>query len=111
MRGRERSATTFGSFAADFLGGYLANLRALRGDGLDAALHDPCAVLAVTDPHLLEVAKLAGRGRDHRNHTRGMTVVDQRWWARGGNVEWAHTIDAPAAKQVVLGRDRGGPLT
>ena len=93
----------FGSFAADFLGGYLANIRALRGDELDAALHDPCAVLAVTDPHLLEVAKLAGRGRDRRRtHTRGMTVVDQRRWARGGNVEWARTIDAPAAKQVVL---------
>ena len=92
----------FGSFAADFLGGYLANIRALRGDALDAALHDPCAVLAVTDPHLLEVAKLPVVVETVGTHTRGMTVVDQRGWARGGNVEWARTIDAPAAKQVVL---------
>src|SRR6202023_791305 len=41
-----------GRFCADFLDGYLANIRALTGDGRDAALHDPCAVLAITDPQL-----------------------------------------------------------
>jgi inosine-uridine nucleoside N-ribohydrolase len=92
----------FGPFAADFLGGYLANIRVLRGDALDAALHDPCAVLAVTDPQLLDVETLPVVVETAGAHTRGMTVVDQRPWARGGNVEWARTIDAPAAKQVVM---------
>jgi inosine-uridine nucleoside N-ribohydrolase len=92
----------FGAFAADFLGGYLANIRALRGDTLDAALHDPCAVLAVTDPHLLDVETLPVVVETAGTHTRGMTVVDGRGWARGGNVEWARTIDAPAAKEVVM---------
>jgi inosine-uridine nucleoside N-ribohydrolase len=54
-----------------------------------AALHDPCSVLAVTHPELFEfvarpvAVELAG------THTRGMTVVDERFVAR--NAE--HTVD------------------
>ncbi|MGO9876943.1 MAG: nucleoside hydrolase [Acidimicrobiia bacterium] len=92
----------FGQFAADFLGGYLANIRALGGDAHDAALHDPCAVLAVTDPHLVDVVPRQVVIETAGDHTRGMTVVDQRPWVPGGNVEWAHTIDASAATDVVL---------
>jgi inosine-uridine nucleoside N-ribohydrolase len=92
----------FGSFAADFLGGYLANVRALGGDGLDAALHDPCAVLAVTDPHLIDATSRHVVIETVGEHTRGMTVVDRRQWARGGNARWADTIDAPAAITIIL---------
>ncbi len=92
----------FGAFAADFLGGYLGNIRALRGDGLDAALHDPCAVLAVTDPELFAVIPRSVEIETVGEHTRGMTVVDQRPWARGGNVEWAHRIDAAAATELIV---------
>jgi inosine-uridine nucleoside N-ribohydrolase len=35
-------------------------------------------------------------------HTRGMTVVDQRPWMRGGNVKWAETINAPDATEIIL---------
>jgi len=103
MVSRSRAlGNVFGRFAADFLGGYLANIRALGGDGHDAALHDPCAVLAVTDPHLLDVTPRPVVIETAGEHTRGMTVVDQRPWVRGGNVQWAHTIDASAATDAVL---------
>jgi len=92
----------FGSFAADFLGGYLANIRALRGDGLDAALHDPCAVLAVTDPGLFDIVARRVAIETTGEHTRGMTVVDRRPWVRDGFVDWAQRIDAAAATEIVL---------
>jgi inosine-uridine nucleoside N-ribohydrolase len=99
----------FGRFAADFLGGYLANIRTLSGDTRDAALHDPCAVLAVTDPHLLDVTTRRVMIETAGEHTRGMTVVDRRPWVRGGNVEWAHTIDASAATEAVLAAFAAAP--
>lgn len=92
----------FGRFCADFLDGYLTNIRILVGSDGAAALHDPCAVLAVTDPQLFDfvlrpvVVETAGE------HTRGMTVVDQRTWMRGGNVQWAEAIDAPGATEIIL---------
>ena len=92
----------FGAFAADFLTGYLTNVRALSGDTRDAALHDPCAVLAVTDPQLFDIAPRHVVVETGGTHTRGMTVVDQRVWMRGGNVQWALTIDAPAAAGIIL---------
>jgi len=110
MVARSRATgNAFGRFAADFLGGYLANVRALHGDALDAALHDPCAVLAVTDPHVLTTTTRPVVIETAGEHTRGMTVVDRRSWARGGNVEWAHTIDAPAATAIILDSIAGAP--
>ena len=101
----------FGSFAADFLGGYLANIRALRGDGLDAALHDPCAVLAVTDAGLFHIVSRPVAIETTGEHTRGMTVVDRRPWVHDGAVEWAETIDAAAATEIVLAAFAAGSLT
>ena len=95
-------ANDFAQFSADLLGGYLRNIRALTGADRDGALHDPCAVLAVTDPDLLEVVPRQVVIETTGEHTRGMTVVDQRSWVRGGNVQWARTIDAPAAMDVIL---------
>jgi inosine-uridine nucleoside N-ribohydrolase len=103
MVARSRAfGTAFGHFAADVLGGYLANVRALHGDSRDAALHDPCAVLAVTDPHVLHATTRPVAIETAGDHTRGMTVVDRRSWVRGGNVEWAHTIDATMAGEIIL---------
>jgi inosine-uridine nucleoside N-ribohydrolase len=92
----------FGAFCADFLGGYRANIRALTGDSRDAALHDPCAVLAITDPPLFEIEARHVVVETAGEHTRGMTIVDQRAWVRGGNVQWAQTIDASAATDIIL---------
>jgi inosine-uridine nucleoside N-ribohydrolase len=92
----------FGPFCAGFLQAYLDRVRDLTGASGEAALHDPCAVLALTDPDLLQSStrrvwvECAGR------HTRGMTLVDQRPWARGGNVEWFETIDAERATRLII---------
>ena len=103
MVGRSRAmGNDFGPFCADFLGGYLANIRGLTGDDLDAALHDPCAVLAITDPQLFTFVARHVVVETTGDHTRGMTVVDQRSWMRGGNVQWAQTIDAVAATEIIL---------
>ena len=92
----------FGRFCADFLDGYLTNIRVLVGSQGDAALHDPCAVLAITDPHLFGFVRRAVVVETAGDHTRGMTVVDQRRWMRGGNVQWAETINAPGATEIIL---------
>jgi inosine-uridine nucleoside N-ribohydrolase len=99
----------FGRFAADLFAGYLANIRALTREDRDGALHDPAAVLAVTDPDLLDVVPRRVVIETSGEHTRGMTVVDQRSWVRGGNVAWAQTIDAPAATEVVIGAIAAAP--
>lgn len=67
-------------------------------------LHDPCAVLAVTHPDIVQrtmrhvAVELAG------TLTRGMTVVDQRGPGVGEtpNVEHGHTLDHGRARALLL---------
>ncbi len=93
---------TFGPFCSAFLAAYLENVRTLTRRRDVAALHDPCAVLHVTDPELFESARVPVAVETRGEHTRGMTLVDRRTWMRGsGNVEWAERIDAPAALGIV----------
>ena len=92
-------------FLADLVDGYLDNAEAVTGHRW-GGLHDPCAVLAITHPDLITSelrrvdVELAG------THTRGMTVVDRRLGDRRSqrepNVQHGHTLDHPAARQVVL---------
>ncbi len=92
----------FGPFCAGFLGAYLDNVRTLTRNRDVAALHDPCAVIAITNPELVTTARVPVVIETNGEHTRGMTLVDRRPWMRGsGNVEWAEHIDAPAALDVV----------
>jgi inosine-uridine nucleoside N-ribohydrolase len=92
----------FGPFCARFLAAYLDNVRTLTRRRDVAALHDPCAVLAVTDPDLFESARVPVAMETRGEHTRGMTLVDRRGWMRGqGNVEWQERINAPAALDLV----------
>jgi inosine-uridine nucleoside N-ribohydrolase len=71
------AATTTSSFIADLLDFYTARQRE-HGSDKGGAVHDACAVLAVTHPELFDLVErrvdieLAGV------HTRGMTVVDER---------------------------------
>ena len=69
-----------------------------------AALHDPCAVLALTHPHLIRMAPRAVDIELSGQWTRGMTVVDQRTLRQQDppNVEVAYEIDVDAALEVVL---------
>ena len=69
-----------------------------------AALHDPCAVLALTHPHLLRFEPRAVDVELAGEWTRGMTVVDERTLRRRDppNAEVAYGIDAEAAMEVVV---------
>ncbi len=69
-----------------------------------AALHDPCAVLAVTHPHLIGVEPRAVAVELDGALTRGMTVVDQRLGRprRPPNTAVAYRLDAGPAMELVL---------
>ena len=90
-----------GDFYADLLGTYRDNVWRLSGHDL-AAIHDACAVLALTDPGLVTF--------DHRHvavelrgeHTRGMTVIDDRPWMDGGPCRVVRNIDAPIAQDLIV---------
>jgi inosine-uridine nucleoside N-ribohydrolase len=100
-----------GSVRGDFVADLFEYLHE-RMDGLtgmrESALHDPCAVLAVTHPQLLGFQARAVSVELHGTLTRGMTVVDQRVVRRAGgqpdpaNVEVAYELDADRAMAVVL---------
>ncbi len=89
-------------FAAQVFGFLHAVMEDLTGERA-SALHDPCAVLAVTHPELFALSprvvgvELAG------TLTRGMTVVDERPGRRGApaNAEVAYRIDALRAMALV----------
>ena len=69
-----------------------------------AALHDPCAVLALTHPHLIRFEPRAVDVELAGEWTRGMTVVDERTLRRRDppNADVAYGIDAGAAMEAVL---------
>ena len=69
-----------------------------------AALHDPCAVLAVTHPHLIEAKPRSVGVELNGMLTRGMTVVDERVTRRreAPNINVGYRIDAEAAMRVIL---------
>jgi len=96
-------------FVAELMGFYnraYANAFFGRAEG---PLHDPCAVLAVTHPELLETAPRHVRVELRGEHTRGMTVVDERGGRRGEapNLEVAYRIDREGALGVLLETLRG----
>lgn len=70
----------------------------------EAALHDPCAVLAVTHPHLITARPRHVAVETAGELTRGMTVVDQRQslHLRAATARVAYRIDADAAMALVL---------
>jgi inosine-uridine nucleoside N-ribohydrolase len=75
----------------------------LRGEAA-AALHDPCAVLAVTHPSLFEFAHRPVAVELSGALTRGMTVIDGRYSARHvlPQVEVALRIDAASAFALLI---------
>lgn len=95
--------TPLGSFVGQMFGYLHDRMADLMGERR-AALHDPCAVLAVTHPELLEFEPRSVRIELHGELTRGMTVVDQRTTRRreDPNVEVACHIDAERAMRLVM---------
>ena len=100
LRGAGTAVAGFAAQVFDDLHGRIATLTGLR----EAALHDPCAVLAVTHPELIETAPRAVSVELDGTLTRGMTVVDQRRGLRGdpATAKVGYRIDAEQALQVVM---------
>ena len=74
-------------------------IRELTGEDL-AALHDPCAVLAVTHPDRFGFGAHSVRIELDGKYTRGMTVIDRRV-ENTGPVEVAWNVDAPAVLALI----------
>ncbi len=102
--GQMRKNKTFlGTFVADMLE-FFAKAYSVRLGEIEAPLHDPCAVLAITHPELIHfeprnvVVELRGQ------HTRGMTLVDERGFRNttlAHNAQVGISIKAKQALKVV----------
>ncbi len=79
------------------------------GRGRRAALHDPCAVLAVTHPELVGFEERHVTVETAGVYTRGMTVVDERPTAGipEANVEVGYQIDSKSAMELLMGAFEG----
>ncbi len=101
---RLRSAGGAGAeFAADLLTFFSAAY--LRHTGLPGGgpLHDPCAVLAVTDPELFTSTRRHVAVETAGRLTRGMTVIDRRGsLSLEPNTTVLETMDADAAFELLL---------
>jgi inosine-uridine nucleoside N-ribohydrolase len=99
MRGHDNIA---GHFGADLFEFYLATTRERTGR-TRAALHDPCAVLAVTHPELFDFGLRHVVVETSGAHTSGMTVVDERGFGHArANCQVGYTIDREAGMEVFL---------
>jgi inosine-uridine nucleoside N-ribohydrolase len=94
----ESLGTGIGDFVGGLLRYYAQRIVELTGEDL-AALHDPCAVLAVTHPGLFDFANHRVRIELDGTHTRGMTVIDRR--VARGPVEVAWAVDAERALELI----------
>ena len=69
-----------GTTLADLLTFFSAKYGELHDDGalIGGAIHDPLAVMALSHPHLFERVERHVVVETRGEHTRGMTVIDQR---------------------------------
>jgi inosine-uridine nucleoside N-ribohydrolase len=74
----EDLGTPLSEFVAGLLSFYAERILELTGDSELAALHDPCAVLAVTHPQLFIFGTHRVQVELDGRYTRGMTVIDRR---------------------------------
>ena len=97
-------ATPFTSMIADlfrfFVGNYISRHDHIRG----AALHDPLAVLALTNPELFDGTDRHVAIETRGEHTAGMTVIDRRDISdrRAPNAHVLERVDSDAAWRIVL---------
>lgn len=98
-----KTGTSRARFAAEIFDYLHTRMADLTGER-EAALHDPCAVLAVTHPELIETEPRAVDIELQGTLTRGMTVVDQRSTRRRDpdNARVAYGIDAERAMDLVV---------
>lgn len=90
-------------FCVDMLKFYLDRQEHLTGRRA-GYVHDVCAVLAVTHPHLVRTEPRPVDVELRGEHTRAMTVVDERHypgWEKRCQVEVGYGIDATTARAVL----------
>lgn len=89
-------------FCADLLQFYLDRYDE-RSATRAAPVHDVCAILAVTHPELFRFERRSVSIELHGQHTRGMTVVDERDKAAPSTgTDVAYEIDADAARELLF---------
>lgn len=105
----KRSGNSVATFVAEMLEFYIAAYARKFFGRTKGPLHDPCAVLAVTHPERLELRTKHVTVELRGEHTRGMTVVDERGVVEGekGNVQVGYGIDREGAQRLLLGALRG----
>ncbi len=83
-----------------FSGTYVERSDNLRG----APVHDPCAVMALTHPHLFQHAQRHVVVETSGVHTRGMTLIDERHLIErpAPNCDVLASLDADAAFDVIV---------
>ncbi len=93
-------ATLLADLLVFFSGTYMSRHDDLRG----APVHDPCAVMALTHPHLFQRREVWAAVETAGHLTRGMTVIDRRALRDrpASNVTWQTGLDADAAFQVLV---------
>ena len=81
----------------------IESLRNLTGTS-EVAMHDPCAVLSVTHPDLFEFVPRQVAVELHGTHTRGMTVVDERFRVSrdGPMIDVGYQVKADIVKDLIL---------
>lgn len=96
--------TPLATFGADLLKYFSEAYARSFGGEPEGPLHDPCAVLAVTDPQLFTAADYHVAVETRGELTRGATVVDRRTGSRSTepNTTVLETIDDEAAFALML---------
>ncbi len=97
--------TPLARFGADLLDYFSEAYASVYQVPAEGPLHDPCAVLAVTDPRLFTTSRRRVEVETTSELTRGMTVVDRRTGRLAGvpNTTVLESIDAEAAFDLILG--------
>ena len=83
-----------------FSGTYVSRHDNMRG----AAVHDPCAVMALTHPHLFTMTRAHVIVETSGHHTAGMTLIDDRSLIErpAANCDVIESIDADAGWSVIV---------
>jgi inosine-uridine nucleoside N-ribohydrolase len=87
--------------AADALDFY-SDVALQRTGNKESAMHDPCAVLEVAAPDMFERRSMRVHVETVGEHTRGMTVCDQRPGAAEGKVAVLTQADRSRAVEVIV---------
>jgi inosine-uridine nucleoside N-ribohydrolase len=109
--GRIRSLNNrVGTFVADLLDFYVGSIKRLYGLP-GGALHDPCAVVPLINPQMIQFEPMRVAIERYGEHTTGMTVCDYRHLQDSGNADFrtiAQRKGAPPYTDVGLkiNRDR-----